>query len=40
VVNRRVSDAYRDKYGERSPGPTQTMVEPQVSATTLRLAAP
>jgi hypothetical protein len=39
-VNRRVSDAYRDKYGERSPGPTQTMVEPQVSATTLRLAAP
>jgi hypothetical protein len=37
-VNRRVSDAYRDKYGERSPGPTRTMVGDEVSATTLRLA--
>jgi hypothetical protein len=36
-VNRRVSDAYRDKYGERSPGPTGTMVGDEVSQTTLRL---
>jgi hypothetical protein len=39
-VNRRVSDAYREKYGARSPGATETMVDPQVTATTLRLAAP
>ncbi|MEN3284261.1 MAG: hypothetical protein V7607_5401 [Solirubrobacteraceae bacterium] len=39
-INRRVSDAYRSKYGARSPGPTETMVDPEVSATTLRLAAP
>jgi hypothetical protein len=39
-VNRRVSDAYREKYGERSPGSTETMVDPEISATTLRLAAP
>jgi hypothetical protein len=39
-VNRRVSDAYREKYGARSPGSTETMVDPTVSATTLRLAAP
>jgi hypothetical protein len=39
-VNRRVSDAYREKYGTRSPGATETMLDPQVSATTLRLAAP
>jgi hypothetical protein len=38
-VNRRVSEAYRDKYGERSPGPTATMVNAEVSATTLRLGA-
>jgi hypothetical protein len=37
AVNRRVSDAYRDKYGARSPGPTATMVGDEVSATTLRL---
>jgi hypothetical protein len=36
-VNRRVSDAYRAKYGTRSPGPTETMVNAEVSATTLRL---
>ena len=35
-----ISDAYREKYGERSPGSTETMVDPEVSATTLRLAAP
>jgi hypothetical protein len=39
-VNRRVSDAYREKYGTRSPGATETMLDPQVTATTLRLAAP
>ena len=38
-VNRRVSQAYRDKYGARSPGPTETMVDDEVSATTLRLGA-
>jgi hypothetical protein len=36
-VNRAVSEAYRDKYGARSPGPTETMVNDEVSATTLRL---
>jgi hypothetical protein len=36
-VNGRVSDAYRDKYGARSPGPTETMVGDEVSQTTLRL---
>jgi hypothetical protein len=39
-VNGRVSEAYRDKYGARSPGPTETMVDDEVSATTLRLAQP
>ena len=39
-VNRRVSDAYRQKYGARSPGSTETMLDPPVTATTLRLAAP
>jgi hypothetical protein len=38
-VNRRVSEAFRDKYGARSPGPTETMVNDEVSATTLRLGA-
>jgi hypothetical protein len=36
-VNRRVSGAFRAKYGARSPGPTETMVSPEVSQTTLRL---
>jgi hypothetical protein len=36
-VNARVSDAYREKYSARSPGPTETMVNDEVSATTLRL---
>ena len=36
-TNRRVSDAFRAKYGERSPGPTDTMVNDEVSRTTLRL---
>jgi hypothetical protein len=39
-LNRRVSDAYHAKYGERSPGPTEAMVTPPVVATTLRLIAP
>jgi hypothetical protein len=39
AVNRRVSEAYRDKYGARSPGPTETMVNDEVSATTLRLGS-
>jgi hypothetical protein len=39
-IDRRVSDAYRAKYGKRSPGPTETMVNDEVSATTLRLTAP
>jgi hypothetical protein len=36
-VNKRVSQAFRAKYGERSPGPTETMVSPEVARTTLRL---
>jgi hypothetical protein len=38
-INGRVSDAYREKYSARSPGPTETMVDVEVSATTLRLGA-
>jgi hypothetical protein len=37
-TNRKVSDAFRAKYGERSPGPTETMVNAEVSRTTLRLS--
>ena len=40
AINERVSDAYRAKYGARSPGPTETMVNAEISATTLRLSAP
>jgi hypothetical protein len=36
-TNRKVSDAFRAKYGKRSPGPTETMVNDEVSQTTLRL---
>jgi hypothetical protein len=36
-LNRRVSDAFRAKYGQRSAGSTETMVNDEVSATTLRL---
>jgi hypothetical protein len=39
-LNERISDAFRAKYGKRSPGPTEAMVTPEVVATTLRLAAP
>jgi hypothetical protein len=37
-TNRKVSDAFRAKYSRRSPGPTETMVNDDVSRTTLRLA--
>jgi hypothetical protein len=36
-VNRRVSEAYRAKYGARSPGSTESMVDAEISQTTLRL---
>jgi hypothetical protein len=39
-LNERISEAFRAKYGERSPGPTAAMVTPEVVATTLRLVAP
>jgi hypothetical protein len=39
-TNRKVSEAFRAKYAERSPGPTATMVNDEVSRTTLRLATP
>ena len=38
ALNERISDAFRAKYGERSPGSTEAMVTPEVVATTLRLA--
>lgn len=38
--NRKVSEAFKAKYAERSPGPTATMVNDEVSRTTLRLATP
>jgi hypothetical protein len=39
-LNERISDAFRAKYGERAPGPTEDMVTPEVSRTTLRLTTP
>jgi hypothetical protein len=36
-LNERISDAFRAKYGERSPGSTDAMVTPEVVATTLHL---
>jgi hypothetical protein len=39
-INRRVSEAYRAKYGARSPESTESMVDPEISRTTLRLAQP
>jgi hypothetical protein len=38
-LNRRVSDAFQAKYGERSPGSTEAMLSPEVSDTTLRLTS-
>jgi hypothetical protein len=37
ALNRRVSDAFRAKYGKRSPQSTEEMVTPEVTRTTLRL---
>jgi hypothetical protein len=37
-TNRKVSDAFRAKYSGRSPRPTETMVNDEVSRTTLRIA--
>lgn len=39
-ANRKVSDAFRAKYADRSPGPTEIMVNDAVSRTTLRLTRP
>ena len=36
-VNRRVSEAFEAKYGERSPESTAAMIDAERSATTLRL---
>lgn len=36
-INRRVSEAFEAKYAERAPEPTEAMVSPEVSETTLRL---
>ena len=36
-LNARISDAFRAKYGHRSPTSTDAMVTPEVVATTLRL---
>ena len=37
ALNERVSDAFRAKYGSRSPESTAEMVAPEVTRTTLRL---
>jgi hypothetical protein len=37
-VNRRVSEAFQLKYGERSPDSTATMIDRERSRTTLRLS--
>jgi hypothetical protein len=39
-LNRRVSEAFRAKYGARSPGPTEQMVSPEITRTTTRLTRP
>jgi hypothetical protein len=39
ALNERISQAFRDKYGARSPRPTKAMVSPEIVATTLRLSA-
>ena len=40
ATNHKVSDAFNAKYAERSPDSTATMVNDEVSRTTLRLATP
>ena len=37
ALNERISEAFRAKYGARSPESTEAMVTPEVVATTLRL---
>jgi hypothetical protein len=39
-INERISDAFRAKYGARSPSSTDAMITPEVVATTLRLTSP
>jgi hypothetical protein len=39
-LNRRVSEAYKEKYGRRWPQYVRTMVSPEVAGTTLRLEPP
>jgi hypothetical protein len=39
-LNRRVSEAFRAKYGARSPGSTEAMVSPEITRTTMRLTRP
>jgi hypothetical protein len=38
-INEGISDAFRAKYGARSPSSTDAMVTPEVVATTLRLVS-
>jgi hypothetical protein len=38
ALDERISEAFRAKYGERSPGPTEAMVSPEVVRTTMRLS--
>jgi hypothetical protein len=38
-LNRKIDDAFRAKYGERSSGSTEAMVTPEVVRTTMRLTA-
>jgi hypothetical protein len=39
-LNRRVSEAFRAKYGARSPESTEEMVSPEITRTNLRLTRP
>jgi hypothetical protein len=36
-LDERISEAFRAKYGETAPRPTEAMVSPEVTATTRRL---
>ncbi|MEU6083664.1 DUF2255 family protein [Streptomyces sp. NPDC047108] len=40
ALNRRVSEAYRDKYAESAPGPTESMVGIDARETTMVLRLP
>jgi hypothetical protein len=37
ALNERISEAFRAKYGARSPESTEAMLRPEIVATTLRL---